>query len=157
MYICIPADCSPTSQLRSHQCQLMQHHEMFTSEVRVATQYPLAAPVTLPSDVMLFAVSEYPAAIKLMAGCVLQLRRAAQTGVQQPERCTCVSCKKTQKFLEHQIRATALVWRKDSTSSGKHVPRCCLSSIFVDTCTLIPRLLHAKNASCLHRAADLYM
>ena len=56
-----------------------------------------------------FAGAESPAAIKLMAGCVQQLRQAAQP--HQPDmqlRCTCKACQLLQSFLAQPDQAQLL-------------------------------------------------
>ncbi len=64
-----------------------------------------------------FAAAESPVAIKLMAGCVQQLRQAAQP---QPldiqDRCTCNVCQMLQSFLAHpdQTQTLALGGRKEA-------------------------------------------
>ncbi len=52
------------------------------------------------------AVAESPAAIKLLAGCVQQLRQAAQPqpqplDMQQAPKCICNICQLLQSFLAH--------------------------------------------------------
>lgn len=65
------------------------------------------------------AAAESPAAIKLLAGCVQQLRRAAQPQLQSldmPDRCTCNVCQTLQSFLAHpdEVQTLALGDHKDA-------------------------------------------
>ncbi|DBA68337.1 TPA: hypothetical protein ACH3X2_013648 [Trebouxia sp. C0005] len=64
-------------------------------------------------------LAESPAAIKLLAGCVQQLRRAAQPQLQSldmPDRCTCNVCQTLQSFLAHpdEVQTLALGDHKDA-------------------------------------------
>ena len=67
-------------------------------------QFGYQPSVLCVTEEVLHAAAEYPAAIKLMAGCVHQLQRAAQPqqlSVQQHENCSCDACQTMHKYLAH--------------------------------------------------------
>ena len=68
------------------------------------------------------AVAESPVAIKRLAGCMQQLRRAAlqqQPDVPEDERCTCTSCQMVQQFLKHPDQRQSLAL--GSADKAQHV------------------------------------
>ena len=72
--------------------------------------WPVTA-VLLGLRVVGSAAAESPAAIKLLAGCVQQLRQAAQPQPQpldMQDRCTCNACQLLQSFLAHPDQTQSL-------------------------------------------------
>lgn len=56
---------------------------------------------------MTLGITDSVAAIKLMAGCIQQLRQAAQ--LQEPDVPKCCTCQKLQSFLKHPEQMQMLV------------------------------------------------
>ena len=79
--------------------------------------------------------AELPAAIKLLAGCVQKLRRAAQLEREPALRdmCGCQACQKLAAFCE-QPKATAEV-QLQSQQQAQHVIRCSYMRFAADHAT----------------------